>query len=51
MGRGIALSEAQWDELDRVRLTTDSADVRLRTLKPVLPPTASQSPCCLLADQ
>ena len=27
MGRGIALSEAQWDELDRVRLSTDSADV------------------------
>ena len=27
MGRGIELTEAQWDELDRVRLTTDSADV------------------------
>ncbi len=27
MGRGIALTEAQWDELDRMRLTTDSADV------------------------
>jgi len=27
MGRGLELTEAQWDELDRVRLTTDSADV------------------------
>jgi len=27
MGRGVTLTEAQWDELDRVRLTTDSADV------------------------
>ncbi len=27
MGHGIELTEAQWDELDRVRLTTDSADV------------------------
>jgi len=27
VGRGIELTEAQWDELDRVRLTTDSADV------------------------
>jgi len=27
MGRGIELTESQWDELDRVRLTTDSADV------------------------
>lgn len=27
MGRGIALSGAQWDELDRVRFSTHSADV------------------------
>jgi len=27
MGNGVELTEAQWDELDRVRLTTDSADV------------------------
>ena len=27
MGYGIKLTEQQWDELDRVRLTTDSADV------------------------
>lgn len=27
MGHGIKLTEQQWDELDRVRLTTDSADV------------------------
>ncbi len=27
MGHGIRLTEQQWDELDRVRLTTDSADV------------------------
>lgn len=27
MGYGIKLTEKQWDELDRVRLTTDSADV------------------------
>jgi len=27
MGWGITLTTAQWDELDRVRLTTDSADV------------------------
>jgi transposase len=27
MGHGIRLTEKQWDELDRVRLTTDSADV------------------------
>jgi transposase len=27
MGWGIKLTTAQWDELDRVRLTTDSADV------------------------
>jgi len=27
MGHGIKLTEEQWDELDRVRLTTDSADV------------------------
>ena len=27
MGRGITLTQAQWDELDRVRMTTDSAKV------------------------
>jgi len=27
MGRGIKLTEAQWDELDALRLTTPSADV------------------------
>lgn len=27
MGHGIKLTPDQWDELDRVRLTTDSADV------------------------
>jgi transposase len=27
MGHGIKLTEQQWDELDRVRLTTDSATV------------------------
>jgi hypothetical protein len=27
MGRGIKLSVEQWEELDRVRLTTPSADV------------------------
>jgi len=27
MGYGIKLTEQQWDELDRLRLTTDSADV------------------------
>jgi transposase len=27
MGRGIALSEAQWDELDRTRFSAQSADV------------------------
>jgi transposase-like protein len=27
MGHGIKLTEQQWDELDRVRLTTDSANL------------------------
>ena len=27
MGRGVALSETQWNELDRVRFSTGSADV------------------------
>jgi hypothetical protein len=27
MGHGIKLTEQQWDELDRVRLTTDSTNV------------------------
>ena len=52
MERGIRLTEAQWDELDALRLTTESADVFRNCLillksdlRETIPSIASQLGC------
>jgi len=49
MGRTITLTENQWDELDRLRMTTPSADV-FRNCRTILMSAVGRSKASIAKD-